>query len=58
MYVTFTTPTERGMLMSSSDAAFREKFMKLMQSRKEMTPEQLTSEDEFDNIVELADATE
>ncbi|BBA65242.1 predicted ORF [Xanthomonas phage XacN1] len=44
--------------MSSSDAAFREKFMKLMQSRKEMSPEQLTSEDEFDNMVELGDATE
>ena len=58
MYVTSTTPTKRGMLMSSSDAAFREKFMKLMQSRKEMSPEQLTSEDEFDNMVELGDATE
>ena len=43
--------------MSSSDAAFREKFMKLMQSRKEMSQEQLTSEDEFDNMVELGDAT-
>ena len=58
MYVTSTTPTKRGMRMSSSDAAFREKFMKLMQSRKEMSPEQLTSEDEFDNMVELGDATE
>ena len=44
--------------MSSSDAAFREKFMKLVQTRKEMSPEPLTSEDEFDNMVELADATE
>ena len=58
MCVTSTTPTKRGMLMSSSDAAFREKFMKLVQARKEMSPEQLTSEDEFDSIVELADATE
>lgn len=44
--------------MSSSDAEFREKFMKLIQARKEMSPEQLTSEDEFDKIVELGDATE
>ncbi len=58
MYVTSTTPTKRGLLMSSSDAAFREKFMKLVQARKEMPPEQLTSEDEFDNMVELGDATE
>ena len=43
--------------MSSSDAAFREKFMKLVQARKEMSQEQLTSEDEFDNMVELGDAT-
>lgn len=58
MYVISTTPTKRGMLMSSSDAAFREKFMKLVQARKEMSQEQLTSEDEFDNMVELGDATE
>ena len=58
MCVTSTTPTKRGMLMSSSDAAFREKFMKLVQARKEMSQEQLTSEDEFDNMVELGDATE
>lgn len=44
--------------MSSSDAVFRDKFMKLMQARKEITPEQLTSEDELDNIVELGEATE
>ena len=44
--------------MSSSDAAFREKFMKLIQARKEMSPEQLTNDEEFDKIVELGDATE
>lgn len=44
--------------MNSSDATFREKFMKLVQARKEMSQEQLTSEDEFDNMVELGDATE
>lgn len=44
--------------MSSSDAAFREKFMKLVQARKEMSPEQLTSEDEFDNMVELGDTVD
>jgi hypothetical protein len=44
--------------MSSSDAAFREKFINLMQTRKEMSREQLTSENEFDNMSELGDATE
>lgn len=44
--------------MNSSDATFRDTFVKLMQARKEMSQEQLTSEDEFDNMVELGDATE
>lgn len=40
------------------DQSFRDSFMRLMSQRKEMSSEQLTSEDEFDSIVELADATE
>ena len=40
------------------DQSFRDIFMRLMSQRKEMSPEELTSEDEFDKIVELADATE
>lgn len=44
--------------MNSSDATFRDTFVKLMQAQKEMSQEQLTSEDEFDNMVELGDATE
>ncbi len=43
--------------MSSSDIAFREKFIKLMQAQKEIIKEQLTNEDESDTIVELEDAT-
>ena len=37
---------------------FATRFMRLVDQRKEMSPEELTSEDEFDSIVELADATE
>ena len=37
---------------------FATSFMRLVDQRKEMSSEQLTSEDEFDSIVELADATE
>ena len=37
---------------------FATRFMRLVDQRKEMSSEQLTSEDEFDSIVELADATE
>ncbi len=44
--------------MSSSDAAFREKFINLMEDRKKMSPEQLTNEFEADNMVELGEATE
>lgn len=44
--------------MNSSEAMFRDKFMKLVHAQKETSPEQLTSEDELDNIVELGEATE
>lgn len=44
--------------MNNSDTAFREKFIQLMETRGKMPQEQLTSEDEFDNMVGVGEATE
>jgi len=44
--------------MNNSDAEFRVKFIKLINEQKRMASEQLTNDEEFDNIVELGDATE
>lgn len=37
---------------------FASRFMKLVDQRKEMSPEQLTDEDSGDSITELNDGTE
>lgn len=44
--------------MNSSEQAFRDKFVKLMEDKKKMSPEQLTKEYDDDTMFELADAVE